>query len=149
MVPSAACALCGHPTETQSHNQCLCPALKEDRIRAHHNMAHLLWRGIEASTRGWTIAIEQTVAGNQGLQQPEDQIDAWQRAWDEVTDTTLESEEERADTDTQRKRPDTWAVGTSDTFSFLSSPGRMIGVSYPFMTLTCSRRLGTLRCETF
>ena len=37
VVPSAACALCGHPAETQSHIQCLCPALKEARIRAHHN----------------------------------------------------------------------------------------------------------------
>jgi hypothetical protein len=34
IVPSAACALCGHPAETQSHIQCLCPALKEARIRA-------------------------------------------------------------------------------------------------------------------
>jgi hypothetical protein len=90
------------------------------------------------------------VTGLQGLPQPEDQIDAWpQRAWDEVTDMTLESEEEQADTDTQRKRPDAWAVVTSDIFSFLISPGRMIGVSYPFMTLTRSRRIGTLRCETF
>jgi hypothetical protein len=30
------------------------------------------------------------VAGLQGLPQPEDQIDEWQRAWDEVTDMTLE-----------------------------------------------------------
>jgi hypothetical protein len=37
IVPSAACALCGHPAETQSHIQCLCPALKEARIRAQHN----------------------------------------------------------------------------------------------------------------
>ena len=38
IVPSAACALCGHPAETQSHIQCLCPALKQARIRAHHNL---------------------------------------------------------------------------------------------------------------
>jgi hypothetical protein len=63
MVPSAACALCGHPAETHSHIQCLCPALKEARIQAHHNMAHLLWRGIEALTRGYTIAIDHTVVG--------------------------------------------------------------------------------------
>ena len=42
IVPSAACALCGDPTETQSHIQCLCPALQDARIRAHHNLAHLL-----------------------------------------------------------------------------------------------------------
>jgi ribonuclease HI len=112
IVPSAACALCGHPAETQSHIQCVCPALKEARIRAHHNMAHRLWKGIEDATRGWTIAIEQTVAGLQGLPQPEDRIEDWQRAWDEVTDMHLEGEGEQDDVDaaTQRKRPDAWAV---------------------------------------
>ena len=115
IVPSAACALCGHPAETQSHIQCLCPALKEARIRAHHTMAHRLWTGIQNSTKGWTIAIEQTVAGLQGLPQPENRIDDWQRAWDEVADTHLEGEVhegEQADADaaTQRKRPDAWAV---------------------------------------
>jgi hypothetical protein len=56
IVPSAACALCGHPSlspaETQSRTQWLCPALKEARIRAHHSMAHRLWEGIQASTKG-------------------------------------------------------------------------------------------------
>jgi hypothetical protein len=52
------------------------------------------------------------VAGLQGLQQPEDQIDAWQWAWDEVTNLHLEGEEVQADSDmaVQRKRPDAWAV---------------------------------------
>ena len=45
MVASAACALCGAPAETQSHIQCLCPAPKDARIRAHYNLAHRLWRG--------------------------------------------------------------------------------------------------------
>jgi ribonuclease HI len=112
IVPSAACALCGHPAETQSHIQCLCPALKEARIRAHHNMAHRLWDGIQASTNGWVIAVEQTVAGLQGLPQTEARLDEWQRAWDEVADAHLEGEEELNDTDRaiQRKRPDAWAV---------------------------------------
>jgi hypothetical protein len=112
IVPSAACALCGHAAETQSHIQCLCPALKEARIRAHHNMAHRLWKGIQASTKGWVIAIEQTVAGLQGLPQPEARLDEWQRAWDEVADVHLEGEGEQSDTDAaiQRKRPDAWAV---------------------------------------
>jgi hypothetical protein len=50
--------------------------------------------------------------GLQGLQQPEEQIDAWQRAWDEVTDELLEGEEVQADANmaVQRKRPDTWEV---------------------------------------
>ena len=112
VVPSAACALCGHPAETQSHIQCLCPALKEARIRAHHNMAQRLWKGIESSTKGWTFAIEMTVAGLQGLPQPEDRIAEWQRAWDEMTDLHLEGEEVQTDADMEahRKRPDAWAV---------------------------------------
>ncbi len=73
-VPLAACALCSHPAKMQSHNQCLCPALKEARIRAHNNMAQRQWKGMKDSTslRGWTIVTEQTVAGLQGLQQQEE-----------------------------------------------------------------------------
>jgi hypothetical protein len=114
-VSSAGCTLCGHPAETQSHIQCLCPALKEARIRAHYSMTQMLWKGTKDSTRGWTIVTEQTVAGLQGpgLPQQEEQIDAWQRAWDEVDDMHLEGEEEvQADTEmaAKRKRPDAWAV---------------------------------------
>jgi hypothetical protein len=80
VVPSAACALCRHLAETQSHIQCLCPALKDSEalIWAHHNLAQPLWKGIEDSTNGWIIITEQTVAGLQGLLQPEDQIYEWQ-----------------------------------------------------------------------
>ncbi len=71
-VPSAACVLCGHPAETQSHIQCLCPALKEARIRAHHNMAQRLWKGIKDSTKGWTTLrpgelIQGKTSSGQGL----------------------------------------------------------------------------------
>jgi hypothetical protein len=102
-VPSAVCTLCCHPGETQSHIQCICPALKEARILAHHNMAHQLWKGIKDSTNGWIIVTEQKEEGIQafqGLQQPEEQINAWQQAWDEVTDELLEGEEVQADADT-------------------------------------------------
>jgi hypothetical protein len=111
-VPLAACTLCRHPAETQSHIQCLCPALKEARIRAHHNMAQSLWKGIKDSTKGWTIITEQTVEGLQGLQQQEEQIDAWQLAWDEVDDLHLEGKEVQADANiaAQLKRQDAWAV---------------------------------------
>jgi hypothetical protein len=88
-VGRRACALCSHPAETQSHIHCLCPALKEALIQAHHNMPQRLWKGIEDSTNGWIIVKEQTVAGLQGLPQPEEQIDTWQRAWDKVTDELL------------------------------------------------------------
>jgi ribonuclease HI len=112
IVSSPACALCGHPAETQSHIQCLCPALQEARIRAHHNIAKRLWQGIMAVTKEWVITTEQTVEGLLGLPQPEGQIDEWQRAWDELTDVHLEGEgwETDAATAIQRKRPDAWAV---------------------------------------
>ena len=51
IVPSAACALCGCPVETQSHVQCWCPALQEARIKAHHSLAQRLWREIEDATK--------------------------------------------------------------------------------------------------
>ncbi len=72
------------------------------------NMAQRLWKGIKDSTKGWTIVTEQTVAGLQGLPQPEEQIDAWQRAEDEVDDLHLEGKEVQADADmaAQWKRPD-------------------------------------------
>jgi hypothetical protein len=72
-VPPAACALCGHPAETQSHNESLYPALKKAWIRAHHNMAHRLWKGIADFTplSGWTIATEQTVARLQARPGPD------------------------------------------------------------------------------
>jgi hypothetical protein len=114
IVQSAACALCGHPTETQSHIQCSCPALKEARIRAHHNLAQTLWKGILGATKQWVITVEQTVSGLLGLAQPEEHTDVWQRAWDEISDLDLEGEGdgELADVEAgiQRKRPDAWAV---------------------------------------
>jgi hypothetical protein len=53
IVPSPACTLCGHPAETQSNIQCLCPELKGPRIRAHHNIAKRLWQGIRAAAKGY------------------------------------------------------------------------------------------------
>ena len=71
-----------------------------------------LWQGIRAAAKGWVITTEQTVAGLQGLPQPAERIDDWQRAWDEMTDVHLEGEDQKTDIDaaTQRKRPDAWAV---------------------------------------
>jgi hypothetical protein len=75
-------------------------------------MAQRLWKGITDFTNGWIIIAEQTVAGLQGLPQPEDRIAEWQSAWDEMTDLHLEGEEVQADVDraAYRKRPDAWAV---------------------------------------
>jgi len=110
MVSSAACALCGAQAETQSHIQCLCPALKDARIRAHHNLAHRLWKGISDASKKFHICVEQTVDGLRGLPQPEDQIKEWQQALDELTDVQLEVQEEDTEGIIQRKRPDAWAV---------------------------------------
>ena len=89
---SAACVLCGHATETQSHIQCICPALKEARIRAHHNLANTLWDGIRAAGRKWVIEKELTVVGLQSLNPPGNRLDEWYRAMDEMTDEQLEAE---------------------------------------------------------
>jgi hypothetical protein len=51
VVLSAACGLCCHRAATQIHIQCLCPALKEARILADHNLAQL---GIEDFTNAMT-----------------------------------------------------------------------------------------------
>jgi hypothetical protein len=102
-------------------------------------MAHRLWKGIEDSTNGWIIVTEQTVEGLQGLPQQEEQIDAWQLAWDEVTDELLEGEEGPADADTavRQKRPDAWAVSwETQRFSSSNLRCRMTGASAPSTTLT-------------
>jgi hypothetical protein len=71
-------------------------------------MAQRLCKGSKDSTKGWTIVTVQTVAGLQGLPQLEEQIDVWQRAWNEVDDMHLDGEEVQADADmaAQLKRLD-------------------------------------------
>ncbi len=145
IISSPACILCGHPAETQKHIQCQCPALKEARIRAHHNIAKRPWQGIRAAAKGWVITTERTVAGLQRLPQPAERIDDWQRAWDEMTDVHLEGEDQQTDIDaaTQRKRPDAWAVSWDKSVSSSwSSRGQTTGVRSPFKTLTHTRRNG-------
>ncbi len=66
------------------------PALKEAGIQAHHTMAMPLWQGLMAAAKGWVINTEQTVAGLQGLPQPAEGMDDWQRAWDEMTEVHVE-----------------------------------------------------------
>ncbi len=77
IVPSLGClrSLCGNPEETRSRIQCLCPALQEAWIRANHNAAHRLWKGIEDASRGRAVVTEQTaVGGLLGLPLTEDQV---------------------------------------------------------------------------
>ena len=104
MVSSAACALCEAQAETQSHIQCLCPALKDASIRAHHTLAQRLWKGISDASKHFHICVEQTVDGLRGLPQPEEQIQEWQRGWDELTDVQLEVQEGDSEGEIQRKR---------------------------------------------
>jgi hypothetical protein len=60
---SPVCTLCEHASETQTHIQCVCPALKGERIRVHHGLAELLWGSIKRVTQGWSFHRESTVDG--------------------------------------------------------------------------------------
>ena len=113
IVPSAACALCGCPAETQCHVQCWCPALQEARIKAHHSLAQRLWREIEDTTKKWVFVVEATVKTLRGLPQPIEHIDAWQRACDDIVDDDLEAVIDDAGGGSEslrRKRPDAWGI---------------------------------------
>ncbi len=54
--------------------------------------------------------MEQTVDGLRFLPQPEEQIQEWKLAWDELTDVQLEVQEGNTEGGIQRKWPDVWAV---------------------------------------
>ena len=107
LAQSPACSLCGCSAETMAHIQCVCPALKEARIRAHHNLVKRLWDRLgQASTR-FVIYREMTVESLQGVEAPLDCRDEWHRALDELMDSDLagpDSEVEAADL--LGKRPD-------------------------------------------
>jgi hypothetical protein len=107
IAASPACTLCGHAAETLAHAQCVCPALKEARIRAHHNLVMMLWRRLERSSSRWNIHREMTVDALLVLEAPLDCHAEWQRAVDELRELDLETEE---DSDLAagllRKRPD-------------------------------------------
>jgi len=108
---SAACLLCGHPVETVAHIQCLCPALKDARIRAHHNLAGMLWQRVERLQSKWQVVREITVAGLLGLQAPVDRRDEWCRAWDALHDEALEvTGDAVGPAGLLRKRPDAAAI---------------------------------------
>jgi hypothetical protein len=59
LKPSLVCTLCGQVSETQTHIQCVCPALKGGRILVHHGLAELLWGSIERATGGPFIGSPQ------------------------------------------------------------------------------------------
>jgi hypothetical protein len=112
LAPSPACALCGHASETQAHIQCVCPALKAERIRVHHGLAELLWGSIERASQGWSFHREATVVGLSGIPVPIDAIDTWQRMCDDLAeeDLVLVGEDAALSSSIRRKRPDAWAI---------------------------------------
>ena len=61
------------------HIQCVCPALKEERIRVHHALATLLWSEIARLADEWHLHRELTVDGLRGIPVPIDSMDRWQR----------------------------------------------------------------------
>ena len=96
IASSPACSICCHATETLSHVQCVCPALKEARIRAHHNLVTKLWGWLEKASPRWRIHQEMTVDALCGLEAPLDCHADWQRAVDELQEPDLEAAEDPA-----------------------------------------------------
>ena len=68
----------------------MCPALKEARIRAHHNLADMLWQRLERLQSKWQVVRELTVSGLLGLSAPVDRRDEWCRVWDMLTEEDLD-----------------------------------------------------------
>lgn len=114
IIPSPSCSLCPSPCETQTHIQCVCPALREMRIRAHHTLAGILWDSLEQKQTPFSIHREITVDGLRGIPAPIDRLDDWQRCMDCLIDNDLELHAEAEDPSHQgglrRKRPDAVAI---------------------------------------
>ena len=112
LVPSPACSLCNHANESQVHIQCVCPALKGERIRVHHALATLLWSEIARLADEWHLHRELTVDGLRGIPVPIDSMDVWQRMCDELgeEDLVLPVADVALTSGIRRKRPDAWAV---------------------------------------
>ena len=114
IIPSPSCNLCPSLCETQTHIQCVCPALKEMRIRAHHTLAGMLWDRITHKGTPFCIHREVTVDGLRGLPAPMDRLDDWQRCMDCLIDNDLDVDAEAGDPPQLggllRKRPDAVAI---------------------------------------
>ena len=85
IAESATCSLCGQADETQSHIQCVCPALQAARIAAHHGIARELWTHIIKLRKGDPGALTL------------------------LTETTVESLRDFAPSHVRRLWEDTWA----------------------------------------
>ena len=112
LVPSPACTLCGGDNESLSHVQCVCPALQEARIRAHHNLVTLLWGRLGQASPKWVIHREMSVMSLLGMEAPLDCRDEWQRAMDDLSDLDLDGPDgdPALGAGLLRKRPDGFAI---------------------------------------
>ena len=110
-LPSPACMLCGGDNESLSHVQCICPALQDARIRAHHNLVTLLWDRLGQASPQWAIHREMSIASLLGMEAPLDCRDEWQRAMDDMSDLDLDADGDPAlAAGLLRKRPDGLAI---------------------------------------
>ncbi len=66
----------------------MCPALKEARIRAHHNLVEQLWNKL-GQTAARVVIWEMTVESLRLDEASLDCRDEWQRAFDKLTDLDL------------------------------------------------------------
>ena len=111
LADSPACLLCRGASESLAHIQCYCPALKDARIRAHHNLAAKLWGRLAQAPSRWEIHREVSVASLSCVEAPLDCRDTWQRTCDELAESDLEGPEDDSDlcAGLLRKRPDALA----------------------------------------
>ena len=69
--PSPTCRLCREGIETLCHLHCLCPALKNARISAHHFVWGVLWKFLtDRATPHWTFCKEMTAGSLASVHAP-------------------------------------------------------------------------------
>ena len=151
LVPSPACTLCGGDNESLSHVQCICPALQEARIRAHHNLVTLLWgRLLGQASPTWVIHREMSVMSLLGMEAPLDCHDEWQRAMDDLSDLDLDGPDgdPALRAGLLRKRPDGFAINwVGKLSSSLSSPAPLIAELTGTLLLTSTKQVATRPSE--
>ena len=112
---SPQCLLCRSGNETVSHIQCMCTALKDARIAAHHTIAAHIVDTLRAHTRGkWHFYVETPVSQLRPIDVPLDMYDVWNRLIDAMEDIDpVEVSETDSHQVLARLRPDIWAVSWS------------------------------------
>ena len=85
-------ACSGGASESLAHIQCRCPALKDARIRAHHNLAAKLRGCLAQAPSRWEIHREVSVASLSWVEAPQDCRDTWPHTCDELAESDLEAQ---------------------------------------------------------